>query len=148
MRAGRDDLAGQALARRTAMLAQVSRLREQQATLRAEEQAMTGAARRLQDKIDAFGAQKEAIKAAYTVARARAGIAEVFAGISADVADADVAARRAADHEADLQARTAGLDDRAGAQFPGGNPDVLFYVSFGVGLFPGESAQRRTVLGY
>ena len=111
VRAGQDDLARQALARRTAMLAQVSRLREQQATLRAEEQTMTGAGERLQEKIDAFGVRKEAIKAAYTVARAQAGIAEVFAGISADVADADVAARRAADEEADLQARTAGLDE-------------------------------------
>ncbi len=111
VRAGQDDLARQALARRTAILAQVSRLREQQATLRAEEETMTGAGRRLQEKIDEFGVRKEAIKAAYTVARARAGIAEVFAGISTDVADADVAARRAADEEADLQARTAGLDE-------------------------------------
>jgi len=111
VRAGQDDLARQALARRTAMLAEVSRLREQQATLRAEEQTMADAGRRLQDKIDEFGVRKEAIKAAYTVARARAGIAEVFAGISADVADADVAARRAADEEADLEARAAGLDD-------------------------------------
>jgi phage shock protein A len=118
-RAGRDDLARQALARRTAMLAQVSRLREQQATLRAEEQAMAAAGRRLQDKIDAFGVQKEAIKAEYTVARARAGIAEVFAGISAEVADADVAARRAADQEADLEARTAGRDDLATPGAPG-----------------------------
>jgi protein archease len=81
---------------------------------------MTAAGRRLQDKIDAFGVQKEAIKAAYTVARARAGIAEVFAGISAEVADADVAARRAADQEADLQARTAGLDELLTPGGPGG----------------------------
>jgi len=120
VQAGRDDLARQALARRTAMLAEVSRLREHQATLRAEEQAMTAAGRRLQEKIDAFGVQKEAIKAAYTVARARAGIAEVFAGISADVADADVAARRAADQEADLEARMAGLDEPLTPGGPGG----------------------------
>jgi phage shock protein A len=119
VRAGQDDLARQALARRTALLAQVARLREQQATLRAEELAMTSAGERLREKIDAFGVRKEAIKAAYTVARARAGIAEVFAGISADVADADVAARRAADEEADLEARTAGLDELATPGVPG-----------------------------
>jgi phage shock protein A len=111
VRVGQDDLARQALARRTAMLAQVSRLREQQAALRAEEETMTAAGQRLQEKIDAFAVRKEAIKAAYTAARAQAGIAEVFAGISADVADADVAARHAADEEADLEAHTAGLDD-------------------------------------
>ena len=125
VRAGRDDLARQALARRTAMLAEVSRLRELQATLRAEEQAMTAAGRRLEEKIGAFGVQKEAIKATYTVARARAGIAEVFAGISADVADADVAARRAADQEADLEARTAGLDDLLMPGGPGGAAAAL-----------------------
>jgi phage shock protein A len=103
-RAGQDDLARQALARRTAMLAQVSRLREQQAALRADEETMAAAERGLQEKIDAFGVRKETIKAAYTVARARASIAEVFAGISADVADADMAALHAADREADLQA--------------------------------------------
>ena len=70
--AGRDDLARLALARRAALLAQVSRLREQQDALRAEEQKMADAGRRLQEKIDAFGIRKEAIKAAYTAARAQA----------------------------------------------------------------------------
>ncbi len=110
VRAGQEDLARQALARRTAISAQVSRLREQQAALRAEEDRMAGAGTRLQEKIDAFGIQKETIKAAYTAARAQAGIAEIFAAISADVADADVAARRAQDEEADLEARARGLD--------------------------------------
>lgn len=125
VRAGQDDLARQALARRTAMLAQVARLREQQTTLRAEEQAMTSAGERLQQKIEAFGVRKEAIKAAYTVARAQAGIAEVFAGISADVADADMAAGRAADEEADLEARTAGLDELAAPGAPGDATSTL-----------------------
>ncbi len=119
VRAGQADLARQALARRAAILAEVSRLREQQATLRAEEEKMTGAGRRLQEKIDEFGVRKEAIKAACTVARAQAGIAEVFAGISADVADADMAARRAADEEAGLRARTAGLDEGLTPGAPG-----------------------------
>ena len=105
--AGREDLARQALARRAAILAQVSRLREQQDALRAEEQKMADAGRRLQEKIDAFGMRKEAIKAAYTAARAQASIAEAFAGISGEVADAGMAARRAEDEEADLQARAA-----------------------------------------
>jgi phage shock protein A len=92
-------------------LAQVSRLRAQQAALRAEEKKMTDAGRRLQEKIEAFGRQKEAIKAAYTAARAQASIAETFAGISGDVTDADTAARRAEDQEADLEARATGLGD-------------------------------------
>jgi phage shock protein A len=109
--AGRDDLARQALARRAALLAQVSRLVEQQDALRAEEQKMADAGRRLQEKIDAFGMRKEAIKAAYTAARAQAAIAEAFAGISSEVTDAGLAARRAEDEEADLQAWAAALDN-------------------------------------
>jgi phage shock protein A len=124
LRAGREDLARQALARRAAIVAQVSRLGEQQASLRAEEQRMLDAGRRLQEKIDAFGLEKEAIKAAYTAARAQASISEVFAGISAgisaDVTDADVAAHRAEDEEADLEARARGLDDLLTPGAPGG----------------------------
>ena len=111
VQAGRDDLARQALARRAALLAQASRLREQQDALRAEEQKMADAGRRLQEKIEAFGTQREAIKAAYTVARAQAAIAEAFAGISGEVTDADAAARQAEDEQADLEARARGLDD-------------------------------------
>ena len=123
--AGREDLARQALARRTAILAQVSRLREQQAALRAEEEKMTDAGRRLQEKVEAFGMQKEAIKVAYTAARAQASIAEAFAGISGDVTDADVAFRRAEAEEADLQARATALDDLLTPGTPGGPGPTL-----------------------
>ena len=118
--AGREDLARQALTRRTAISAQVSRLGEQQAALRAEEEKMADAGRRLQEKIDAFGMQKEAIKAAYTAARAQASIAEAFAGISGDVTEAGTAAGRAEDQEADLQARASALDDLLASATPGG----------------------------
>lgn len=111
MRADRDDLARQALTRRAAIVAQVSRLQEQQDALRAEERKMSDAGQRLQEKIEAFGLQKEAIKAAYTAARAQSSIAEAFAGISGDVTDADAAARHAEEEQADLEARVRGLDD-------------------------------------
>jgi len=117
--AGRDDLARQALARRVTILAQVSRLAEQQDALRAEEQKMADAGRRLQEKIDAFSMRKEAIKAAYTAARAQASIAEALAGISGEVTDAGTAAGRAEDQEADLLARASALDDLLASATPG-----------------------------
>jgi phage shock protein A len=120
--AGRDDLARQALARRAALLAQVSRLGEQQDALRAEEQKMADAGRRLQEKIEAFGMRKEAIKAAYSAARAQASIAEAFAGISGEVTDAGTAARRAENEEADLQAQATALDDLLATDARGGGP--------------------------
>ena len=122
--AGRDDLARQALARRAPIVAQVSRLREHQGALRAEEEKMTDAGRRLQEKIDAFGMRKEVVKAAYTAAHAQASIAEVFAGISGEVTDADVAARRAEDEEADLEARASALDDLLAPGAPDGAPTL------------------------
>jgi len=76
---------------------------------------MSDAGRRLQEKIGAFGMQKEAIKAAYTAARAQASIAEAFAGISGDVTDAGTAAGRAEDQEAAGEAGPMAI--------PGGNND-------------------------
>jgi phage shock protein A len=108
--AGREDLARQALARRSAIQAEVSSLREQHDALLAEERKLSAAERRLRVKVEEFGARKEAIKAAYTVARARAIIAEAFAGISGEVSDADLAAIRAEDQAAGLEARAAALD--------------------------------------
>jgi phage shock protein A len=110
-RAGQEDLARQALDRRSAILAEVSRLREQHDALLAEERKLSAAERRLRAKVEEFGARKEVIKAAYTVARARASIAEAFAGISGAVSDADLAAGRAEDQAAGLEARAAALDD-------------------------------------
>ena len=108
--AGREDLARQALARRAAILAQVSQVREQQGVLRGEEEKMSDAGRRLEQKIEAFGLQREAVKAAYTAAHAQASIAEAFAGISGEVTDADAAAHRAQDQAADLEAQASRLD--------------------------------------
>jgi len=125
MQADQEDLARQALTRRAAILAQVSRLREQQDSLRAEEEKIADAGRRLQEKIDAFGLQKEAIKAAYTAARAQAIIAEAFAGISGEVTDADTAARHAEDQQADLQARASGRDGPPAPERPGGSAATL-----------------------
>lgn len=123
--AGREDLARQALARRTALLAQVCGLQDQQAALRAEEDKLSAAERRLQAKIEAFRIQKETIKAAYTAARAHASIAEAFAGISGEVGDVDTATGRAEDQAADLQARASALDGLLSSGAPGGGASAL-----------------------
>jgi phage shock protein A len=95
VQAGRDDLARQALARRAAILARASGMRDQRDALLAEERKLQAAERRLREKVEEFGVRKETIKATYTAARAQASIAEAFAGISGEVADADL--QRSAD---------------------------------------------------
>ena len=110
VQAGQEDLARQALARRSAILAEVSGLQEQHDALLAEERKLSAAERRLQAKVEEFGARKEAIKAAYTAARAQEIISEALAGIAGEVTDADLAASRAQDQAAGLEARAALLD--------------------------------------
>ncbi len=110
MLAGQEDLARQALARRAAIRAEVAALREQQQELLAQERKLSAAEQRLEAKVEEFGIRKEAIKAAYTSARARASVAEAFAGISGEVTDADLAVRRAEDEAARLEARAGSLD--------------------------------------
>ena len=111
--AGREDLARQALARRTAILSQVTGLRDQQAALAAEAASLSAAEQRLEAKVEAFRLEKETIKAVYTAAQAHASIAEAFAGISGEVGDADLAAGRAADRTAEMGARATVLEDLA-----------------------------------
>ena len=110
VQAGQEDLARQALTRRSAILAEVSSLQEQHDALLAEERKLSAAERRLRAKVEEFGVRKEAVKAAYTAARARAIISEVFAGITGEVSDADLAAGRAEGQAAGLEARAAALD--------------------------------------
>ena len=68
--AGREDLAREALIRRSAVLSQVGDLQGQQASLQAEEEKLTVATQRLQAKVEAFRTRKETIKATYTAAEA------------------------------------------------------------------------------
>ena len=110
VQAGQEDLARQALTRRSAILAEVSSLQEQYDALLAEERKLSAAERRLRAKVEEFGIRKEAVKAAYTAARAQAIISEAFAGITGEVSDADLAAGRAEGQAAGLEARAAALD--------------------------------------
>src|ERR1700685_2351668 len=61
--AGREDLAREALIRRSAATSQISDLQGQQASLQAEEEKLTLASQRLEAKVAAFGTRKETMKA-------------------------------------------------------------------------------------
>ena len=66
--AGREDLAREALTRRSAVQQQQTDLAAQHAALQAEEEKLTLASQRLQAKVDAFRTRKETIKATYSAA--------------------------------------------------------------------------------
>jgi phage shock protein A len=108
---GHEDLAREALGRRSAVLSQVPDLQGQQASLQAEEEKLTAATQRLQTKVDAFRTRKETIKANYTAAEAETHINEAVTGISEEMGDVGMAMQRAEDKTAQLQARADALDE-------------------------------------
>ncbi|MCQ4083867.1 PspA/IM30 family protein [Streptomyces sp. RB6PN25] len=108
---GREDLAREALTRRTAVLAQRGELQAQETSLQAEEEKLTLAAQRLQTKVDAFRTRKETIKASYTAAEAETHISEAVTGISEEMGDVGMAMQRAQDKTEQMQARAGALDE-------------------------------------
>ena len=118
--ADREELARQALALRTATLAQADDLAAEQTALRADEERLSAAVHRLQQKVEAFRVHKETLKARYTAAEAAASAGLVLGGISEEMSDVDLATRRAEDTTAQLQARANALDELLASGSPAG----------------------------
>jgi phage shock protein A len=109
--AGREDLAREALTRRTALTSQIEGLRTQHEQLQAEEAKLTQASQRLQAKVDAFRIRKETIKATYTAAEAQTKIGEAVSGISEEMGDVGLAMQRAEDKTLQMQSRAGAIDE-------------------------------------
>lgn len=108
---GREDLAREALTRRSGLQTQIADLRVQHDNLQAEEEKLTTASHRLQAKVDSFRTRKETIKATYTAAEAQTRINEAFSGISEEMGDVGLAIQRAEDKTASMQARAGAIDE-------------------------------------
>ena len=109
--AGREDLAREALTRRSGVQQQQQELGTQHAALQAEEEKLVLASQRLQAKVDAFRTKKETIKATYTAAEAQTKIGEAFSGISEEMGDVGLAVQRAEDKTLAMQARAGAIDE-------------------------------------
>ncbi|MFD9288405.1 PspA/IM30 family protein [Streptomyces sp. NPDC060030] len=127
---GREDLAREALTRRTAVASQVTDLQTQQASLQDQEEKLTLASQRLQGKVDAFRTRKETIKATYTAAEAQTRITEAVTGIGEEMGDVGLAMQRAQDKTEQMQARAGALDELLAsgaledATLPAGHDDI------------------------
>jgi phage shock protein A len=108
---GREDLAREALTRRSGLQQQLNDLQVQHAQLQTEEEKLTRASQRLQAKVDAFRTKKETIKATYSAAEAQTRINEAFSGISEEMGDVGMAIQRAEDKTAQMQARAGAIDE-------------------------------------
>jgi len=111
LEAGREDLAREALTRRSGIQQQLTDLQAQHAQLQGEEEKLVRASQRLQAKVDAFRTKKETIKATYSAAEAQSRIGEAFSGISEEMGDVGLAVQRAEDKTMQLQARAGAIDE-------------------------------------
>ncbi|AKH84569.1 phage-shock protein [Streptomyces sp. CNQ-509] len=127
---GREDLAREALTRRTTAASQIADLQDQQTALQAEEEKLTLASQRLQAKVDSFRTRKETIKATYTAAEAQTRITEAVSGVGEEMGDVGLAVQRAQDKTEQMQARAGALDELIDsgaledATLPGGRDDI------------------------
>jgi phage shock protein A len=108
---GREDLAREALTRKSALTGQIADLDAQHAQLQGEEEKLTLASQRLQAKVESFRTRKETIKATYTAAEAQTRIGEAFSGISEEMGDVGMAVQRAEDKTQAMQARAGAIDE-------------------------------------
>src|ERR671936_401897 len=109
--AGREDLARQALERKSAVQQQLQGLDQQVKQLEAQQQKLVSSEKQLQAKIEAFRSQKEVIKAQYSAAEAQVRIGEAATGIGEQMADTGLAIQRAKDKTEQMQARASAIDE-------------------------------------
>jgi phage shock protein A len=108
---GREDLAREALTRKSGLTQQMADLKTQQAQLQGEEEKLTLAQQRLSAKVESFRTRKETIKATYTAAEAQTKINEAMSGIGEEMGDVGLAIQRAEDKTAQMQARAGAIDE-------------------------------------
>src|SRR5436190_10079144 len=125
----REDLARQALERKSAVQQQLQGLDQQAKGLEAQQEKLIASEKQLSAKIEAFRSQKEVIKAQYSAAEAQVRIGEAATGIGEQMADTGLAIQRAKDKTEQMQARAGAIDEltAAGAleDFTVGDQDQL-----------------------
>ena len=113
--AGREDLARQALERKSAVQQQLVDLDQQVKGLEQQQEKLVASEKQLQAKIEAFRSQKEVIKAQYSAAEAQVRIGEAATGIGEQMADTGLAIQRAKDKTEQMQARASAIEELTAA---------------------------------
>ena len=108
---GREDLARDALTRRSAVQQQALELTAQHAELAAQEEKLTLASQRLEAQVEAFRTRKETLKASYAAAEAQTRVNEAVTGLSDEMGEIGLAIQRAEDKTQQMQARAGAIDD-------------------------------------
>ena len=113
--AGRDDLARQALERKSGLQGQLQQLDAQVEELNNQQERLVANEQQLTARIEQFRSQKEVIKAQYSAAEAQVRIGEAATGIGEQMADTGLAIQRAKDKTEQMQARAGAIDELVAA---------------------------------
>jgi phage shock protein A len=108
---GKEDLAREALSRKTAAQSQIDAMEPQRQQLGEEQQKLEQTLSALQDRVNKFRTQKEVLKAQYSAAQAQSTIGETAAGISKSFGDTGADIQRAQDKIANMQAHAEAVDE-------------------------------------
>jgi phage shock protein A len=108
---GKEDLAKEALSRKTVAQQQIDQMDPQRTQLLEEQGKLEQTLTILQKRVNDFRTQKETMKAQYTAAKAISSVDESTAGISKSFGDSGAALQRAQDKIATMQARSGALDE-------------------------------------
>src|SRR5436190_7429855 len=108
---GREDLARQALERKSAVQTQLQDLDGQVKTLEDQQEKLASNEQELSTRIESFRSQKEVMKAQYSAAEAQVRIGEAATGIGGKMADAGAAIERARSKTEEMQARAGAMDE-------------------------------------
>jgi phage shock protein A len=109
--AGREDLARQALERKSAIQQQLQDLDAQVKQLEDQQQKLVDSQKQLEARVEQFRSQKEVIKAQYSAAEAQVRIGEAATGIGRDMDNTGLAIQRAKDKTEQMQARASAIDE-------------------------------------
>jgi phage shock protein A len=109
--AGREDLARQALERKSGAQQQLQDLDTQVTQLGDQQEKLVASQKQLEARIEQFRSQKEVIKAQYSAAEAQVRIGEAATGIGKEMDNTGLAIQRAKDKTEQMQARASAIDE-------------------------------------
>src|SRR5215467_10338174 len=115
LKAGREDLARDALTRKAAIQGQLAGIMEQGQQLEAQQAKLVEGEKALSAKVESFRTQKEVIKAQYSAAEAQVKISEAASGIGENMSDIGSAVQRAKDKTEQMQARASAVEELTAA---------------------------------
>jgi phage shock protein A len=109
--ANREDLARQALEKKTIAQTQLQDMDSQVKQLADQQAKLVDSQQQLETRIESFRSQKEILKAQYSAAEAQVKVGEAATGIGDHMQDTGLAIQRAKDKTEEMQARASAIDE-------------------------------------